>query len=158
MSLYVYAVAAVSVFMVISSAYVFATKKIMHAVLALTGAFTGSALFFMLMGQELVALLQLFLLVGGLSTYLIVAISTEEVRVSVKNFTSLVVTAVILYGAMAILLPRFLQGSLQSNNFSYVAGQAFESQYAILYFIVALLFAATLGSILMLRRHGRLIT
>ena len=71
---------AIAAFTIISAAWVFLSRKLMHSVIALTIAFTGSASVFALLGQAEMALLQLFVFVGGLSTYLIVAVAAEEDR------------------------------------------------------------------------------
>src|SRR5574337_1295696 len=73
-----YAYAAISVITVISALLLFLQKRLLYSAIALAIVFAGSALVFLYLGQTLLALIQLLVFVGGLSTYLVVAVATEE--------------------------------------------------------------------------------
>src|SRR5208283_373994 len=85
----------ISILTIGSAMAVFFSKRLLHAVLALTLAFGGSALFFLYADQPFAAFLQLFILVGGLSTYLIVALASEESKgsFSPRGFVALLIIA-----------------------------------------------------------------
>ena len=67
-----------AVLTVLASLLVFVQRKLVHAVLALTTAFSASAILFLILNQPFIALLQILVFVGGLSTYLMVSLSNEE--------------------------------------------------------------------------------
>ena len=70
-----YAFVVLSAILIFFALMIFKSKRLLHAVLALTGVFFMSSVVLLLLGQPLAALLQLVILVGGMSTYLIVAVA-----------------------------------------------------------------------------------
>ncbi len=153
-----YAFAIVAALIVASSFLVFVVKRILHAVIALTLVFIESALVFLLLGQTMLAMLQLFVFVGGLSTYLMVAIAAEMKISRMENVPLLIILAVVFFAGMGAII-FYLPTSLvqQSNSITLAAPQIFQDYYALLYAIALLLFAATIGSALVARRFARLV-
>ena len=78
MTLDIYVFIALAALAVIASIFIFLQKRLIHAVLFLAIVFVSSSIIFLLLGQTLIAVLQMLIFVGGLSTYLIVAVATEE--------------------------------------------------------------------------------
>jgi NADH:ubiquinone oxidoreductase subunit 6 (subunit J) len=147
----------VSALTVCASYAVLAEKQIFRSVIALTLAFTGSSLLFMFLDQTFVAFLQLFIFVGGLSTYLIVAIAAEETKkkpISIAYFT---VLALLLSAGLSAIAVRSGPASVHGSSFLGAASAAISSYYPMLYAFALLLFACTLGSVIVLRKHIRLI-
>lgn len=149
-----YGVAALTL---VASLAVFAQKKLVHAVIALATAFLGSSLVFFLIGQTLVALLQLIVFVGGFSTYLIVAVATEEKSAKLMRFPVFIVLSILLFAGLVFTLQPLPQQSNQAGNFLGAAAQAFTSGYPVLYIIATLLFAATIGGVLIIKKITKLI-
>lgn len=150
-----YAVAALTV---ISSLLIFLQKKLVYAVIALTAAFIGSSLLFLLLGQTLVAMLQLIVFIGGLSTYMIVAVAADEKNTRMIRLPIFAVVLVLMFAALSLLL-GYLPSQAQNNGPSFLnaASSAFQLQYPTLYMIVVLLFAITISGALIIKKFVRLI-
>ena len=86
----------VSAIMIISGIAIFYQKSIMRAVIALSISFVASSLIFFILNQQFIALLQLFVFVGGMSTYLIVAVSSEYRKINKIDFIKIGVAAIII--------------------------------------------------------------
>lgn len=154
----VYVFYAVAVLTILSAMAMFAQRKLIHAVAAITAAFVGSALVFFLLGQTLIGILQLLIFVGGLSTYLIVAVATEEKNTKMIRLPVFaVVTVVMLIGLSSIAI--YLPQSAQDNGPSFLtqAFSAFKSDFLILYMLVILLFSVTIAGTLVIKKFARLI-
>lgn len=135
---------------------VFLQKSILHSVFALTASFIGSALLFLYLGQGVVTLLQLLVFVGGLSTYLVVSIATERKERQIGIGSFLLLLAVLLAGFSTVAAGT-AGSQFYNNSFLAAAGGALAAYYPLLFFISFLLFAATIGSVLILRKYIRLI-
>ena len=143
---------------VTSSVAIFLPKKLLHSVIFLALTATASSLILLYMGQLLVALLQLLVFVGGLSTYLIVAVASEEkheklssrVRLAVATSVVLVVLSLLMYN-----MPGIQTGV--GNSFSAAAQIAFSNNYALLFASVFLLFVTAIGSVLVIKKFSRLV-
>ncbi len=144
---------------VASAAFVVASRRVLHAVAALALVFTESALIFLYLNQILLALLQLLVFVGGLSTYLIVAIAAEEHINKMENAPVFIALSVIFFVGASTLL-TYLPATIppQSNDIVSVAASVFQADYAFLYLAVLLLFAGAIGSTLVARRVVKLVT
>ena len=139
---------------------VFLERRLMNAVLCLAASAVGSALLFLYLGQTLVALLQLFVFVGGLSTYLVVAVASEKGPVKMLDGATFFFALVVIAAALALVLNGIGFGQQQQqavNSFSASAETAFGSQYALLYASVFLLSATAVGSVLVLRRFSKMV-
>lgn len=150
-------VIALAALLLASSAAVFLFKRLMHAVLALTMAFAASALIFLYLDQVLVALLQLFIFVGGLSTYLIVAISNEEKGSVHGNLPMFAIVAVVLTVALLAAVQSLPSGlALSGNDMLQTAPAAFGSYYPIFYALALLLFSASAGTVIFIKKFVKL--
>ncbi len=157
MALDIYAFVLVSAVTLISAVLVFVERRLLHSVVALSMAFVGSALIFLLIGQTLAAMLQLIVFVGGFSTYLIVAVATEEKAAKLVRLRSFAAIALILLAGAGWLMLRYLPGSSVNvgSDFLSAAGASFQSAYASFYIIVVLLFGIAISGALVLRKYYR---
>ncbi len=142
----------------VSGAAIFISRRLIHSVIALTIAFLGSALAFLLMGQAFIALLQLFIFVGGLSTYLIVAVASEDAGFSIDMRRFLLLLVLVAIGLLPVLTFRLPGPSSAPADFTAAAGTALSYYYPLLLAMVILLFSSVMGSILVIKRFVRLVT
>jgi NADH:ubiquinone oxidoreductase subunit 6 (subunit J) len=139
-----------------SLALLFVFKDALHAVLSLTAAFSVSALLFLALEQPLLALLQLFVMVGGIATYLFVGAASAGIPRSMHTnyailaLLSIALFAAIYYGASST---KFLsaQGSPLSEQ---AIASSLSSNIALLYVIALMLFGIGIGTIALLRKIG----
>ena len=142
---------------VLAGLALFLQKKLLHSVVFLALAAVGSSLIFLYLGQVLVALLQLFIFVGGLSTYLIVAVATEEKQVKMRSAAAFVIISAIMSAGLFAAVWNTATVGLAGNDFSTVAQGAISSYYAFIFAAVFLLFAAALGSVIIIKKFTRLV-
>lgn len=148
-----YALAAIEI---ISIALIFVFKDALHSVLALSMAFFFNSVLFLALGQPLLALIQLFIMVGGVSTYVFVGVAS----IGLANFrhTRLAVLAALSVAAFLVLSYKMLSTqfpAVQANTFSIQQiAPAISSNVALFYLIVFMVFSIGLGSIVMLKRIG----
>ncbi|MDE1855002.1 MAG: NADH-quinone oxidoreductase subunit J [Candidatus Micrarchaeota archaeon] len=142
---------------VLAGLALFLQKKLLHSVVFLALAAVGSSLIFLYLGQVLVALLQLFIFVGGLSTYLIVAVATEEKQVKMRNAAAFVIISAITSVGLFAAVSNTTVPGLAGNDFSTVAQGAISNYYAFIFAAVFLLFAAALGSVIIIKKFTRLV-
>ncbi len=143
---------------VISALLIFVQKKLVRAVIALSGAFLGSALLFLLLGQTLIAILMLIIFIGGLSTYLIVAVATEEKNIKLISLEYFGIIAAVFFAFMVLLLVYLpAQASAPTPNFLNAAASAFQYGYPTLYIVVILLFSVTIAGTLIIKKFAKLI-
>ena len=151
---------AVLLFTVGSALAVFISGRLVHSVMALAAAFAGSALLFFSMGQPFIALLQFFVFVGGLSTYLMVALAAEERESAHHKNIYLLLLAVILGLGFYTLMggTGFGAASGSSQNIFMPSVESLFSGYMpFLYMIALLLGAGAIGSVLVIRSFIRLV-
>ena len=136
---------------------VFLQKKSFHSVIFLALASTGSALIFLYVGQTLIALLQLLVFVGGLSTYLIVAIATEEKQAKMSSNIVFLVASMVIAAGLSLLVYTLQPVQIGNNDFSTIAQNAFSQYYALFFAAVFLMFAVGIGSVLVMKKFTRLV-
>ena len=154
-----YAFAIVAAIILISAVFILIEKKLVHAVMVLSLVFLGSALLFFLLGQTLMALLQLLVFVGGLSTYLVVAVATEEKSAKLISLRRFLVLALVLFVGTGVLLLNYLPSGNNnvSADFLGAASSAFQNSYAMFYAMLVLLFAVSISSVLIIKKFTRLL-
>lgn len=144
---------------ILSSIFVFLQRKLVHAVFALTMAFASSSMLMLIIGQPFIALLQLLVFVGGLSTYLMVSLANEEkgkryLRLGI--FVPIVIILVVWFFFFAQL--AIGASVLGSSNINMTFTAALQQFYPLLYMVVVLLFASALGSVLFIKKFAKLVT
>lgn len=149
--------APIALLTIASAVLIFAQSRLLYAALALALAFLGSAFVFLLLNQVLIALLQLFIFVGGLSTYLIVAVATEEKGKKLINRPYFAIAAILITASLIFSFSIWGQGTPASNNFLTLATAAFGAGYVLLYALMLLLFSATIGTVLLIRKFVKLV-
>ncbi len=144
-----------------SGIFVVMSRKLIYAIIFFALASVGSAIIFALLGQELIALLQLLVFTGGLATFLIIAVATEE-----KNWKSQgamhakflvlfsVIFAILAYFAVS-LGPAY--NAVYPSNVQSGAESAFSGSYMLLYAAMLLMFAAVTGSVLVLKKFAKIV-
>ncbi len=143
--------------LVTAGIFVFVQRKLLHAVTALAAAAAVSALVFLYLNQALVALLQLLIFVGGLSTYLMVAVAAEEKFVNMRSAASFAAASILL-GAVLIASVYGLPARAPSGtNFVQLAESAIGQYYGLMLASIFLLFAVAIASVLVIRRFARLV-
>ncbi|MCL5239236.1 MAG: NADH-quinone oxidoreductase subunit J [Candidatus Marsarchaeota archaeon] len=149
--------AVVAAITVISGTTLFLQGRLTRSVILLAMAAVGSSLIFLYLGQTLVALLQLLVFVGGLSTYLIVAIAAEEKRASMRSGVAFAVAAVLISAGLLLALAGLPEAQPLGNSFSAAAETAFSSSYGLLFVSAFLLFATAIGSVVVIKRFAKLV-
>jgi NADH:ubiquinone oxidoreductase subunit 6 (subunit J) len=141
----------------LSGILIFVRKKLLHSVIFLALSTVGSSFVFLYLDQPLIALLQILVFVGSLSTYLIVAVASEEKKELKRGVVGFFVATALM---LSFLLPFTLgagEEQVATNSFSSSAETAFLNNYAFLFASVFLVFAATLGSVVIIKRFSRMI-
>ena len=154
-----YAFYVVSAITVASSILVFVEKRLVYAVASLATAFIGSALLFFLLGQTIIALLQLIVFVGGLSTYLIVAVSTEEKGAKLIFLPAFLAIAAVTAAGLGYMLLGYIQPIETSSGTSFldVASVAMQNSYALFYIMATLLAAVAISGVMIINKFIRLV-
>lgn len=141
----------------LSGIALFLQKKLLHSVIFLALAASVSSLIFLYLNQVLVALLQLLVFVGGLSTYLIVAVAAEEKKVGIRSAIAFLIASFVIAAGLLAAIPGFQAPISGGNDFSAVAQAAIQQYYAMLFMAVSLLFAVAIGSVIVIKRFSKLV-
>ncbi|MGC8699529.1 MAG: hypothetical protein ACP5RK_00800 [Candidatus Micrarchaeia archaeon] len=144
---------AVALFTLGSAFLIYVSKSIMRSAISLALTFFGASLALLFANQSILALLQLLILVGGLSTYMIIAFSFEKGskrNASLAYFSVLAIVVTLSF--ILMLLPIGESGTPVHNGFLMSFESLEESSPYILYIIAFLPFAGAIGSILLIKR------
>ncbi|VVB77484.1 Uncharacterised protein [uncultured archaeon] len=131
---------------------VFLARRQMTAVIFLAIAGAGSAALFVLAGEGAIALLQLLVFVGGLSTYLMVAVAADETQVKTVNRAWFFVAMAAMILGLLLATVGANSGTGSGNGFLASAEAALEGQYAFIYASVIMVFSAAMGSALVMNK------
>lgn len=141
---------------IISIALIFVFKDVLHSVLALSAAFFFNSVLFLALAQPLLALIQLFIMVGGVSTYVFVGVASIDFssfrhsRFSALAALSVAAFLILSYKMLSVQLPE-----AQANVFSVQSvGTAIAANVPLFYVIMFMVFSIGLGSIVLLKRIG----
>ncbi len=150
------AFALVAAFEITAMGLIFAFREIMHSAVALALFFFANSLAFLLLNQPLLAVVQLLVLVGGVSTYVFVSVASasyskfEHSRKAALAAVSLLLFVVIAYPILRSGLSGTAQTQQDYSSFpTYMYGSV---EYVYLAFV--LLAGTVLGSILLLKKVG----
>ncbi len=140
----------------VSIALIVAFRDIMHSSLALASLFFMNSLLFLMMQQGLLAVVQLFVLVGGISTYMVIGVASGSFsRFRHSRPTAMAIVAAVLFALMTYPLSSMSFTNMQSNiATSAVVSGSLEAYIGIFYLMTFLLFAIALGSIVLLNAAG----
>lgn len=139
---------------ILSATLIFMFKDILHAVLGFSLVFVfNSALFFVLQ-QPFLALVQLLIMVGGVSTYVFVGVgSASYSKFKHTNYTILAISYAAIFLTFIYKLTTVTVVVPEANLLSSeVMAQAFTSNIGFLYAITGMLFAVGFSSIIIMRK------
>ena len=145
---------------VIGASLIFTSRDVLHVAIALTAVFFINSLLFLSLGQPLLAVVQLLIMIGGVSVYLFVGVAAASYsHFKYTNFIALAVAAaaifaVITYGAYSSGLIGSIQGVQATSQFSHAqvaASLASRYEIAALYAITLMLFLLATAAIPLLR-------
>jgi NADH:ubiquinone oxidoreductase subunit 6 (subunit J) len=146
----------VAVLEVVSAILVFKFRIALHAAAALAVLFFANALAFLLLSQPLLAIMQLFVMVGGVSTYLFVSVASA-------NYPSLNPKRALAFGLLAaslfaVMVYPLVSTNINANQNNIVSLSTLDSYMSnslpFFYMIAAVLFGVSLGAIIILKKVG----
>lgn len=138
------------------SALLFIAKSMVRAVVLFALSALFSAGLMVAINQELIAILQIFIFVGGLSTYFVVSFGSEtsKIRPVLKGLgifaLFIALGASLVYAYSRSPVPSLSKGSVQA-----LLASSFSTYYPFLALLALLVFGAALGSILAIKRLRR---
>ncbi|MDE1871638.1 MAG: hypothetical protein KGI06_05375 [Candidatus Micrarchaeota archaeon] len=142
---------------IISAILVFVFKNILHIVLALSSLFIFNSAMFFVLGQPLLALLQVFIMVGGISTYIFIGVAAGSY--SKFRGTNYAVLAIVYVAIFALFSVKVMQSGIYANAqntlTSVEVSQSLLQNSGLLYFLAIMLFGTGFGSILLMKKLGR---
>jgi len=135
----------------------FMLRDVLHAALALASLFFFNSLFFLLMDQPLLAVIQLFIMVGGIATFLFVGVGSiaySKFRHARKN------VLFVIWAALFTVLAASLSGVgfITEAPATFGAGNissSLQSSAALFYVMALAMFGISLGAILLLKKTRR---
>jgi hypothetical protein len=111
---------------------------------------------FLLIDQDLLAILQLFIMIGGVSTYIFVGVASGSFsRFKHTSYIGLAVISVIL--AAVLLYPLVALGSSATVSNALTGSEIsadMSSSIQYLYFIAIFIFAVSIGAVIVMKRIG----
>jgi NADH-quinone oxidoreductase subunit J len=148
--------AIVSVLGVIFAALMFAFKDILHSALALSGVFLINSLLFIALNQPLLAVIQLFIMIGGITTFIFVGVASATY--SHFRYTKLAwlgILSAVFFIVLVIPLLNVQFNGQQSNVFGASnVGISLDSSVGLFYVMLFVMFGVSLGAILLLKKAG----
>ena len=142
---------------ILFSLLVFEFRDMLHAAVSLALLFLVNSLFFLLLGQPLLAIVQLFIMVGGITTFLFVGVASAQLGKFTRSkrlwfgILWIIIFAVLLYPLNAM---QFYQPQSQASFGIINITNSLENSHIFFYMILALMFAVSLGAIVLLRKAG----
>jgi NADH:ubiquinone oxidoreductase subunit 6 (subunit J) len=153
----VFFISAVAAF--VAAVVMFKAREMSHAMVGFLFITLSAAAVLAVLGLPLLALLQLFIMVGGVSTYLFVGVSAENLSRFRHTSLPVLVVGAIALAAIPIYRISFLQGlGGESNSLTgSLLTASVGSNMALFYMLAVLLFGIGIGSIIMMKslRAGR---
>ena len=147
----------IAAFELVSIAAIFALKDLLHIGIMLAGIFLLNSLMFLILDQPLFAIIQLFILIGGITTYFVIGVaSTSYSKFAHTNIVKLAAVSIILFAVIAypIHALQFSQGAQGTVAGSGIAN-SISAYLPLFYIITIMLFSAAFGSIILFKRIGK---
>ncbi len=141
---------------ILSVALIFKFKDVLHSVLALSTFFLLNSVLFFMLQQPVIALLQLFIMVGGVTTYMFVGVASASYsHFEHTNYVALAILAILTMFAFVYKVSDTTFITPQQNLLiDQAISTAFSSNVPLLYIIAFMLFGIALGSIILLKNLG----
>lgn len=148
---------------IIAALMVFVFKDIMHSALALSVLFFGNSLAFLFLSQPVLAIIQLLVMIGGISTYIFIGVSSVPYsNFKHTRYVALAALSALLF--LAISFPLFTQpvsklfynSSVSPILADYVIAPPnyIEINIPFFYLLSVLLFGVALAAIILIKRIG----
>lgn len=140
----------------IATAVMFVAKDILHSAAALTIVFFINSVFFLLLGQPLLAVVQLFIMIGGIATFLFVGVASHTYsNFRPSNVQRLSIIWVIVFLMLLVPLNSIRIPQTQANTFDFAnIAYSLTANPAIFYLMLLTMFGIALGAIMLLRRSN----
>ncbi len=150
-------VAIIAVLELAAIAFIFISKSLLHSVISLTLAFVANSALFLAMQQPFLAIIQLFIFVGGISTYAIVGVASASFsKFPHTNRLAFVAVFIILLAVISYPVFGMKNTVMQYNQFTALQVKTGISSYmGLFYLITAMLFGIAIGSIILVKSLGR---
>jgi NADH:ubiquinone oxidoreductase subunit 6 (subunit J) len=137
--------------------FIFRAREMSHAMVGFLSVAVAGAAFLALLGLPLLALLQLFIMVGGVSTYLFVGVSSESL--SKFRHTSFPILVVLAIGLSAVPIYKVLtlgsSGTQVSTLGSGALSASIGANLTLFYMLAIALFGIGIASIVMMKSFKR---
>ncbi|MEM3791229.1 MAG: NADH-quinone oxidoreductase subunit J [Candidatus Micrarchaeaceae archaeon] len=130
----------------------FFQKKVLYSAIMMAFVFTMTAFLFLYLNNTAIALLQILILVGGLATYFIVAVASEEEKKSIRPVS--IILGIIIFAVLYIPFYSMNEGTPYSHSFSQEASGALSFPLA-LYLSSFLLFMASVSTVLIIAKYRK---
>jgi NADH-quinone oxidoreductase subunit J len=140
----------------ISATLIFVFKDVLHTILAFAFIFIFNSAIFLMLGEPLLAILQLFIMVGGVSTYAFVGIASgTNPKFKSNNYLVLVAIFLIIAVSFSIIIMRL--SPVGNDNILSISNisSSISSNIGLFYLITLMLFGVGFGSIIIFRRLGK---
>ena len=93
----------IAIFTIGAAFFVYLSKSIMRSAIALALTFFGGSLAILFTGESILALMQLLIFVGGLSTYFIITLSLEREKSRNVNLMYFSILAIAVVSSLIIM-------------------------------------------------------
>ncbi|MGC8585933.1 MAG: hypothetical protein ACP5K5_00070 [Candidatus Micrarchaeia archaeon] len=145
---------AVAALELISIIVIFVFKNVLHSIIMLAVAFVISSVLFAAMQQPLLALLQLFIVVGTILTYFFIGVASAGIsRFKHTSYTLLAILSITMFMVLAYMSNgvNFTGQNMltKADIVNYVSGSIW-----LIYFLTLVLFSVGLSGIILLKRLG----
>lgn len=151
----------IAALILIASALVFVFKDVLHIAVLLSTVFLINSILFLILQQPLLAVIQLFIMIGGVSTYLFVGVASASYSdFKYTNYLSLIGLSIVIFSAItygAYSTGAITQASTANSINIYSTNSiasSFNSNYTLIsfYIIGIMLFSIAITAILLLNR------
>jgi NADH:ubiquinone oxidoreductase subunit 6 (subunit J) len=141
---------------IFSAILVFVFRNILHTVLVLSFLFILNSAVFLILSEPLLALLQLFIMVGGVSTYIFVGVSSPSYsKFKSTDYRAFVVIYLLIFILFSARITQANPIVAEQNRVSaQMISQSLASNAGFLYILAIMLFGTGLGSIILIRKLG----
>ncbi len=142
-----------SIVAVLAAYSVFVFKDIMHVIVALALFLVMVSVFFLFLGQPLLAVLQLLIMVGGVATYFLLGSATAKAsELPRTNLPILLMLSVLIFIPFASLIFQAYPASYPT--YTQFTGSGVSYSQPLFYLMVITLFSISLVASLLFKKIG----
>lgn len=137
----------------ILSFLIFLFKNILYIIISLSFLFILNSILFLFLNQPLLAVIQLLITIGGISTYMFIGVSSAELPdFKFTNFTKFLLFAFLIFIIMIYPIKSII---FTNNNQNILSNQVIANNLSVqvpnFYIIAIVLFGISIASILLLK-------